>query len=163
MPNGEKVRASSCADCGREDGKPYIHTRVGRPAGHDLRPVCLRCFDEAHSRIIPAATPAPKQRAARSENTNGGYNAAYLKSKYGLTPDDVARMRTAQAYRCAICGLDRRLYVDHDHVIGAVRGLLCAQCNNGLGVFRDDIACLARAIAYLQIANAAAAKEAEHG
>lgn len=39
--------------------------------------------------------------------------------------------------------------MDHDHLSGLVRGLLCAQCNRGLGFFRDSVWLLERAIGYL--------------
>ena len=63
-------------------------------------------------------------------------------------------MLEAQDGVCAICGKTpqqniKRLYVDHDHETGDVRGLLCQQCNIGLGAFRDDKAVLHKAIKYL--------------
>lgn len=65
-----------------------------------------------------------------------------------------------QGGKCAICkvappgGVFREnekatLCVDHDHATGEVRGLLCGQCNTGLGMFRDNPANLQRAIEYL--------------
>lgn len=53
---------------------------------------------------------------------------------------------------CGICGQlpnGNRLAIDHDHGTGEVRGLLCQQCNTGLGSFRDNLELLKRAIAYL--------------
>ena len=56
--------------------------------------------------------------------------------------------------RCAICGvpeyeLPSRLYIDHDHETGKVRGLLCPSCNTGLGHLKDDPEVLLRACIYL--------------
>lgn len=51
---------------------------------------------------------------------------------------------------CAICGVPNPEHVDHDHRTGAVRGILCFNCNGGLGQFRDNIAHLERAITYLK-------------
>jgi rubrerythrin len=54
---------------------------------------------------------------------------------------------------CTICGAspDKSAHaLDHDHVTGAVRGLLCGRCNTGLGLFRDNPSLLCRAVRYLQ-------------
>lgn len=64
-------------------------------------------------------------------------------------------LRQVQDGKCAICGVDERdaprsrLAVDHDHITHAVRGLLCNNCNCGLGHFKDDEKRLLAAIEYL--------------
>ena len=50
---------------------------------------------------------------------------------------------------CVICGSKEQLVVDHDHVTGKVRGMLCNHCNRGLGHFRDDPMLLEFAAQYL--------------
>lgn len=55
--------------------------------------------------------------------------------RYGLTRGSLRSMPKV----CAICGSsDRRMVIDHDHDTGAIRGVLCSQCNSGLGMFGDD-------------------------
>ena len=55
---------------------------------------------------------------------------------------------------CAICGIDgndykREFSVDHNHITNVVRGLLCSNCNIGLGYFKDNTSMLSMAIEYL--------------
>jgi hypothetical protein len=77
-----------------------------------------------------------------------------LFSEYGLTIEQYDLMVIKQAGRCAICAgppvHNKRLTVDHSHSNGTVRGLLCSECNSGLGFFKDSIIILERALKYLQ-------------
>lgn len=78
--------------------------------------------------------------------------------RYGLTFEDQEGMLREQNYKCAICGQEIFLFgssqkliahVDHDHKTGKVRGLLCKECNSGLGKFRDNPEYLLSAVSYL--------------
>jgi hypothetical protein len=78
-----------------------------------------------------------------------------IKRKYGITIDDYERMLEDQGGGCAICGetnpLKGKNYlcVDHCHTTGKVRGILCHDCNTGLGKFKDSEEFLRTAINYL--------------
>lgn len=78
----------------------------------------------------------------------------YLKKHYGISLADYTAMLEAQDNRCAICRKTHdgnfALAVDHCHDSKAVRGLLCTNCNRGLGHFKDDPALLERAAQYLR-------------
>lgn len=79
-----------------------------------------------------------------------------LMRNYGIDLKEFDIMKQEQDNGCAICGRrflstePKNACVDHDHETGEVRGILCFRCNSGLGMFRDDIKLLARAIVYLE-------------
>jgi hypothetical protein len=70
--------------------------------------------------------------------------------RYGITAEDADAMLLAQGGVCAICRAAPAAHVDHDHATGAVRALLCFNCNGGLGQFRDDPLLLHAAAYYVQ-------------
>lgn len=73
--------------------------------------------------------------------------------KYGITIEDYDIMFASQNGLCAICGKDnngKRLHVDHNHQTGKRRQLLCNSCNIGLGMMKDSIEILGKAIEYLR-------------
>lgn len=80
------------------------------------------------------------------------YSRYHFRKKYGLGAEDIYAMVEKQQGKCGICGKvpDYPLHVDHDHRTGAIRGLLCAGCNNALGKFGDGIEGLSKAIEYLR-------------
>ncbi len=76
-----------------------------------------------------------------------------VKNIYGLTEVEYTKKINEQNNICAICGkkdIGKVLCVDHDHDTGKVRGLLCNNCNIGLGNFKDNIKIIQSAIVYLQ-------------
>lgn len=75
--------------------------------------------------------------------------------KFGITLDEFNLLMDSQDNKCAICGysdLSRKQFfpiVDHCHKGGKVRGILCSNCNFGLGSFKDNPAFLMKAASYL--------------
>lgn len=92
--------------------------------------------------------------ATRRRASIGGRRAEMIRYRYGIAYEEYLVMLEAQDNRCLICGAQppegKVLVIDHDHATGAVRGLLCQRCNQGLGFFGDDQARLARALRYLK-------------
>ena len=114
------------------------------------RPVCKEC--------------GTKQRLEKYHNEGGkeqqkkrAFRALML--SYGISEEIYEQERIKQDYKCLLCGAAEqdqhhgRLYVDHCHETGKYRGLLCNQCNLGLGGFRDNVNVLQKAIEYVNEAN----------
>ncbi len=103
-----------------------------------------------------------RKNAARRVASNPDRRVANLRSnlrRYGLTLEQYEEMLAAQDGRCAVCGsqpdpngikASSRLHVDHDHVTGANRSLLCTRCNQGIGYFSDNPATLRAAAEYIE-------------
>ncbi len=77
-----------------------------------------------------------------------------LKSR-GITPEEYHIKLAEQADRCLLCGPaddlpTETLAADHCHTTGKLRNLLCARHNLGLGLFKDNVEALRRAIKYIQ-------------
>lgn len=80
--------------------------------------------------------------------------ASNLKRMFGISIDYWKQKADAQDNKCAICNKEcitgKRLAVDHDHETGAIRDLLCSNCNQGLGKFQDSPQLLDKAAEYLR-------------
>lgn len=79
----------------------------------------------------------------------------HLKLRYALSIDAYIGLYQSQGGKCAICRKElvinaRSTHVDHDHKTTLVRGILCTQCNSGLGYFKDKTEYLESAIKYLK-------------
>lgn len=76
----------------------------------------------------------------------------HLKHKYGITLQDYDNLYAQQEGKCGICGVDvthTSGYVDHCHITGKIRGILCQKCNTGLGMLGDTLQALQKATQYL--------------
>jgi len=101
---------------------------------------------------------APSHLHCSQECADEAIMDAYLNRCYGIIYKDYTAMLESQDSKCAICGGEGfcmakhhklKLVVDHCHDTGEVRGLLCHNCNRGLGLFKDDEEVLRKAIDYL--------------
>jgi DNA-directed RNA polymerase subunit RPC12/RpoP len=103
---------------------------------------------------------------------DGRQNPEYLRQWKALNPERVKfngrhgawktrglNVKEAQAVydsssHCMICGVEvegRNKHLDHDHKTNKLRGVLCENCNRGLGCFKDDPNLLRMASNYLVI------------
>ena len=92
-------------------------------------------------------------KAANPEKTKISRRRCGIRT-YGITPEQHATLLAEQNGLCAICRRlpkeGRELAIDHCHRSTQVRGLLCSNCNNGLGRFKDNPELLYEAAAYLE-------------
>ncbi len=105
----------------------------------------------------PYCKPCHNARGKLSKVKVGGSRTYHLKRRYGITAADADAMLAAQGGLCAICRTAAAAHVDHDHLNGKVRGLLCFNCNGGLGQFKDRVDVLKAAVGYLNHHSADAA------
>ena len=137
---GEKSTTTMCAACNLKRGKRPPDCHPDRP--YFALGLCHSCH---------VGLRQPYQPEKRWRNR--------LRKNFGLSETDYLSMLARQNGACAICGVGaahvgngtkmKHLDVDHDHKLKINRGLLCGYCNRGLGLFQDNVALLARAIAYL--------------
>lgn len=109
-------------------------------------------------KILKQATCHPERLAVAKDlctecyANQDKYRDRVLQNRYGITLQQYTTLLEKQGGLCAICGKEDliRLCVDHDHKTGIVRGLLCGNCNQGLGKFKDSLELLIQAIDYLE-------------
>ena len=87
--------------------------------------------------------------------TDSGRRGNWRKAGIILTTEQYDAMLVEQEGRCLICRahvdeLPKTLVVDHCHITGRIRGLLCDRCNVGIGKMNDDPELLRRAAGYLE-------------
>ena len=110
------------------------------------RYLCLKCY----------SVKGNEWQRANVERSDRSKRKSHLLIKFGLTLEEFQQWLESQGGVCAIC---KRViddvrgfspHVDHDHLTGKLRGILCFKCNVGLGAFSDNIESLESAIAYLK-------------
>lgn len=140
-----------CCRC--KEAKPLGAFHLSKRTADGRDPRCRDC-----RRLDTAKSPKQPQRS----------RANTLLKTYGITVEQYDRMLVSQAGVCAIChkpesmgrlGVTRNLCVDHDHITGKVRGLLCASCNFAIGKLGDDPETIRSAAEYLIAAAEDEARE----
>lgn len=97
-------------------------------------------------------------KECRLFNKNTKAKNKQLRKRYGITLDQYNEMFNNQNGCCAICGKHQlnfkvSLCVDHCHLTGLVRGLLCSSCNRAIGYFQESLSNIENAVLYLKYAK----------
>lgn len=132
-----------CTVC--EEWKPLTaFTRAGHKDHPDrLRGDCKAC--------VWKKTKARRDKdPARWQNQR---KYTIIKNKYGLSREEYDKFIVLSKGLCEICEAKTNLVVDHCHKTRKVRGLLCNNCNTGLGMFNDNDKMLLSAVDYLRRAS----------
>lgn len=114
-------------------------------------PATLEYFHRNHGKLRSSCKSCERKRR----------RAQHLKSLYNIDCSEYGKLLAKQGYKCAIC--DKKLKkskkegkhaaVDHCHKTGKIRGILCHQCNRGLGMLGDTLCQLKKAVKYLSEAQ----------
>lgn len=138
-----------CSQCKRKLPVDQFFRDSSKPANGGRHYNCKKCKQAAVN----------KWRAKNPEK-DATYKQVNRFRKAGVTTDynEMAALRERRAGLCESCDNKERviqhkskkiLSVDHDHVTGKLRGLVCSDCNHGIGAFMDDPNRMLRAIIYL--------------
>lgn len=132
----------TCDQCGREFPTSYP-TRA------------KRCSDECRSRAASLRATEwnrTNKRRKYADTRTCHYTPARRARTYGITVAEVEAMEARfDAHGCDLCGTKRgKACIDHDHVTGIVRGILCQPCNTAIGVLGDTPEGLQAALDYLE-------------
>lgn len=145
-----------CLKCGC--AKTPTNTSIDKRRNDGLCIYCKHCLKKQRNTPEAIKSRKEKQKEYYTKNKNTilintrEYN---LKKKFNILEEDYLSILKLQNYSCEICGKNekefvRRLAVDHCHSTGKIRGLLCHNCNTGLGKLGDSIESLTKALNYLK-------------
>ena len=153
------VSTWSCAPCAIKSGleklnneelmKPYRTKEKKKKCIDSWRKENPEKYQEQYKNDIT------KQKCIEYYRTNkDSVKNTYLQTNYGITLEEYNLLSEEQSKKCKICNQNcptgKSLAVDHNHKTGKVRGLLCKNCNIGLGMFFDNLDFLESAVLYLK-------------
>lgn len=137
-----------CTKCGVE--KALLEYSKDSRNKSGLQTQCREC------RKPRDGAASKRYRNRHPERVRAGVRKSNLKYWYGITPDEKEALIEGQLGCCACCGdsfsSSRKAHVDHVHGSDPIiiRGILCSQCNTGLGLFKDSPERMLKAAAYLK-------------
>ncbi|MFJ2772390.1 endonuclease VII domain-containing protein [Streptomyces sp. NPDC087300] len=125
-----------------------VREAVEVPEGHKLCRVCgeIKPHGEWHRNATASDGLSTRCKACRAVQGRAGH----LKRQYGMTEAQRDELIASQKGLCVICLSAPAVHVDHCHETGKVRGVLCFNCNSGIGKLGDDPDKTRRATAYLE-------------
>jgi hypothetical protein len=103
-----------------------------------------------------AANKYRREKLAK-DNADLGYNPRRFK-RHGIDKETYDKLISKYDGKCWVCNEEEAVHIDHNHncCTGSyscgkcIRGILCSQCNTGLGLFKDSLDRLEKAIKYLK-------------
>lgn len=123
----------------------------------DCKKCCARSSREYYRRDPERIKERNKKRRKEyPELTRSIDRKHHYRTQYGLGIEEVHAILEKQEGRCAVCkikdfmGPGKRHCVDHDHITGKIRGILCQRCNTAIGLMDDDPLRLQAACKYLE-------------
>lgn len=153
-PDRKHIAKSLCGSCYNDRYRRAFEKAPTKfPTCHPESPLyckdmCESCYSKfRYYNHITKATCHPERR----HKANGLCVSCYkIKTRYGVDYVWYKQQLEIQNHRCAICQKEKQLVIDHDHKTDKIRGLLCNECNRGLGQFEDSITTLQQAINYIK-------------
>lgn len=145
----------TCSHCRKDKPAECFHKNSASPDGKYAQcKICVTARNAARRKKFPVEGRKYSRRHRKIFHALSirQRRESRLRKAYGLEPEDFEQIRLNQQNRCAICKeeFSKTPYVDHCHQTGKVRGLLCHDCNTGIGLLKDSSWRLRDAASYLE-------------
>ena len=139
----------TCRKCNESKELDMFYKSPGMADGY--RSDCMRCHkDYAKAYRLTERYKDTKRKYEATDKAKLAKRKHSLKYNYGISLDSYNTMYKSQDGKCEICSKkENKLNVDHDHETGEVRGLLCNNCNTGIGLLKDSQDILFQSQVYL--------------
>ena len=151
------VDEKACSQCRVvKSADEFYRNKANQTTG--LSSACKDCLYRDKREYYKANAERLRRRSQQYRDENpelGRYirRNSHLRRKYGISVQDYDDMLERQQGACAICEKSAevvgKLFVDHDHATGLVRGLLCHTCNVGIGALKDSPELMLAAASYI--------------